>query len=619
MSLGTNIVKISGVPSENGWSQSFEYSPPENVSTNTSLLVIVFSTIRKNMELDDAVLGRELLKRFREEYFSDKDKNPDNSLRDSVKTIFNDFFQKLDGLEIAAACLSEGHLYATCINGGKVSLYRDQFLVKILDSNTPQLVSASGFPQDGDIMVLATSDFYKKLNFSEIKDSFLKGLDAAKDFFSMKLHSASTASIALIEFVKNGAERRYDNNPESTVNEVVSKPPLRASRIFQKTSGVLERIKRSLPRKRIFLRGYGSEVPVIKSRATVYIGIILTLLLGVSVIFGIYKNKKDVYKSSYSDTLSKAKLSIDDAINLKGIEISRSREALIKGKTLLEQLRKGGIKDPEIEALEKQVSENEGEILGEKRIGSEMWLDLTLILDGFSSEQIVGSEDLVYVMDPSKNKVISIDLKTKKSETIKIADEIKNVRSFHVNSDEVYFLTDDGIYQNSSKKKVIEKSWEGAKFFASYSSNIYILDSLKGEILKSAGADTGYMVPKKWTTADNEDFSSVRSFVINGFVWVLTNSQIIKYSYGNNIKFELKGYPYELPNYDLLFTNENSEDLYLLSKEAKTISVFNKDGEYKYNFITDIISEAKDFMVSEDERKIILLTGEKLYSLSLGK
>lgn len=615
MNLKTNTVKISGVPNDNGWSQSFEYTLGDNQDKNTSLLAIVFSTLGKNTEYDDAIIGRELLNRFREEYFSIKDQDADNSLKYSVKKIFEEFFQKLDGLEIAAACLSGNNLYAASINGGKVSLYRDNFLVKILDSNAPQLVSASGFPKENDIMVLATSDFHKNMTFMEMKDVFSRSLDEVKDYFSMKLHDVSTASVALIKFERSTANEsiRQTTPIDITDSDVKNTPTKREAhpRVFR---NIFNKFNSIMPRKRIYLHQEEIKTLEVKSKKMMYLGFFLTLLLVVSVFFGIIKNKRDTYRSSYLATLNDARSNIEDAINLKDVDVVRSRESFLKGKELLLKLKEDQIKDPEIAVLDALVMENGDEILGEIKADSEMWLDLTLIIDGFTSDLVVGSEGELFVFDPNLSRVISVDMTTKKSRTIRV-DDIKNGIGFNVQNDEIYILTEDGIYENTSGDKVIDKNWEEAKYISSYASNIYILDGQKGEILKSAVTDSGYSDAKKWTTSDSENFNDSRSFVIDGFVWVLNDSGVRKYSYGNKIRYELKGYPYSLPKYDGLYTNEETENLYLLSKETKVISVFNKEGDYRYNLMSDIVSEAESIVLSDDGEKIFLLTGKKLYTI----
>ncbi len=617
MALHTNTIKISGVPGEFGWSQSFEYPLDEMNPSRTSLLAIVFSTINKNSEINDAALGRELLNEFRQEYFLDAGKNPENSLKDAVKKIFNDFFQRLDGLEIAAACLTDTNLFTASINGGKVSLYRDNFLVKILDSNTPQLVSASGYPKENDVLVLATSDFFRNITFSEIKDIFPRGTDAVKDYFSMKLHDHSTASVALVEFSKVPFTKNSGSVNPSVGAEEGKMPHIKIGNFFRNAFKLPRNIHLHLPQRKIYIHREPLIEPEVKSKKTMYLGIFLTLLLGISVVFGIYKNRKDAYVSSYADTLAEAKSNIDTAVNLKNVDISKSRESFIKGKEALSKLIEDEIKDPKIEELKKIVSGNESEILGERKADSQMWLDLTLILDGFNSQKVSISDGNIYVFDAAKERAVQINLTSKKSETIKISDVIEDVKDFATRTDKIYFLTGGGIYENDTKAKVVDKDWEEATDISLFSSNIYIIDQEGGQILKSSGTEGGFSQAKKWTTSDREDFTSLKSFVVDGFAWVLANGGVKKYSYGNNIKFEIKGYPYTIPTYDILFTSEDCENLYLLSNEKKIISVYSKEGDYKYNLNSDSFSEIIDFVVSESSQKIILLTGEKLNEVRL--
>ena len=54
-----------------------------------------------------------------------------------------------------------------------------------------------------------------------------------------------------------------------------------------------------------------------------------------------------------------------------------------------------------------------------------------------------------------------------------------------------------------------------------------------------------------------------------------------------------------------------------MDKTQKRVVVFDKEANFASQYYSDAISEAKDFMVTEEEGKIILLTGDKLYSLDL--
>ena len=620
MALQVNTAKITGTPSENGWSQSYECAVRRNGMTEPQALLVVFSTIRNGTSSEDAELGKKLLQVFQNEYFSNPSKTSDVSLKDAVKKVFNEFFQKMDGLEISAASYYNGRLFTSCINGGKAALFRDRFLVKILDSRSPQLISASGYPKIGDIVILATSNAYDHLAFRDIKDTFSKGLSDAEDYVSSKVHNVPTASMALMSFSEKDetpSEEKAVGEYRGEIFQKVKKPKLS----FILPKDILNRFRdrlQSLPKKRIYIKS--DEEPVfreVKNKNTFYVGIFLVFILAVSVVFGVMKNKDEEYKKSYENELNRATSALSDAINLKDVDVKRARDQFLIGRQLVLELQKREIKDESIDKLAILISENEKEVLGEKKTEPVMWLDLTLIKDGFNSKTLTIFEDVVYAADLSQRIIIPVQTDTKKSETIKIPEEIENVKKVVVNPDEVFLLTGDGIFTLTGKKKVVEKNWADSEFLVAFASNLYLLDESRGEILKSSGVEEGFSETKKWTTSESEDFSEVRSFAVDGFAWVLTSGGVNKYSYGNDLRFELSSYPYEVPGYDRLYTDENSADLYLLDNEGKIISVFDKEGIYKYNLISDVFGEAVDFVVSESEGKIILLTGEKLYEVKI--
>jgi len=55
-----------------------------------------------------------------------------------------------------------------------------------------------------------------------------------------------------------------------------------------------------------------------------------------------------------------------------------------------------------------------------------------------------------------------------------------------------------------------------------------------------------------------------------------------------------------------------------LDSKNSRILIFDKEGKYKAQYISDIISGTRRIAVSEKENKIILLNGNKLYSIELG-
>jgi hypothetical protein len=72
-----------------------------------------------------------------------------------------------------------------------------------------------------------------------------------------------------------------------------------------------------------------------------------------------------------------------------------------------------------------------------------------------------------------------------------------------------------------------------------------------------------------------------------------------------------------LASIDAVYTNESLAGVYLLDKTNKRIVVLTKDGKYKAQYLSDKIGEATDLVVSEKDKKVILLTGQKILFLEI--
>jgi hypothetical protein len=66
-----------------------------------------------------------------------------------------------------------------------------------------------------------------------------------------------------------------------------------------------------------------------------------------------------------------------------------------------------------------------------------------------------------------------------------------------------------------------------------------------------------------------------------------------------------------------LYADPNNEFIYLLDRAGKRVVVTDKKGNYKAQYINDKIGDAINLAVSEADKKIILLTGEKLMQIEI--
>ena len=114
------------------------------------------------------------------------------------------------------------------------------------------------------------------------------------------------------------------------------------------------------------------------------------------------------------------------------------------------------------------------------------------------------------------------------------------------------------------------------------------------------------------------DLTDAKQMVINGSIWVLKDDgKIVKLTLGNLQAFGLKNVAPDVDKADAIFVSEETEDFYVLESDGGRVVVVNKDGEYKAQYLSDQIKSVKSIVVSEEEKKLILLTGNKLLSIDL--
>jgi len=107
---------------------------------------------------------------------------------------------------------------------------------------------------------------------------------------------------------------------------------------------------------------------------------------------------------------------------------------------------------------------------------------------------------------------------------------------------------------------------------------------------------------------------------IDASIWVLESSgRILKYTRGAKDHFVISGLDQPLSNPTVIFTDDDSENLYLLDKGNLRIVVISKSGEYHSQYLWSGISEVTGLIASEEEGKIYLLSGNIIYQIEIKK
>jgi hypothetical protein len=248
-------------------------------------------------------------------------------------------------------------------------------------------------------------------------------------------------------------------------------------------------------------------------------------------------------------------------------------------------------------------------------------LDLGLLSSGFSGDSISSSGGQVFILDKSGSRVVSVALDTKKSKVVAGPTVISSALDLASYETNVYILSSDGIYEvDSGSTKVIDKTWSGDAFLSAFAGNLYVLDKAGNQIYRYSGQVENTFGPQQsWLSASTKaDFSGAVSWGMDGAIYVLyPNAKILKYSLGSPQSFSVTGVLPEIGSIDAIYADPDNQYIYLLDRAGKRVVAVDKTGKYKAQYVGDQIAEAKSLVISEAQKEIIFLTGDKLLSIGM--
>ena len=622
--LETISAKLTGNPTSPGWSQAYDFEPdePEKKEKRGHLFAVI-ATNKEAEGLDKVTAGREILTRLHEEYFGNLEGTPFNTLKSSIEKVIKEFAPVWGDIEIAAVSLIGKVIYSAAGGGAQVAVLRKGMFAKILQSKTDGVVNASGYPEEGDILVLGSRNFFEGLGDSFIKECLqMASLPESSESLNSQIIAKDAGNIGsvLLKFTTEEKMVLQQENVEKPKGSFLANTKDMSKKFLEKVSRINFSLSKKLPQRKIYIKENLDEGIPEKKKTTMSVGAILLVLLLVSIGFGIRQKKINERKDQYIGRLQEARQKFSEATSLFAVEPAKAREVFREAYDIVNGLNGEGIKDSDLEKLVEEINLKKGEILGEYRKDPLLFIDLSLLSSGFSGNELSYSLGKLFVLDKNSRKVVSILLDTKKTQVVAGPDSVGESETIASYEDNVYLLESDGIYLVGNKKeKKIEKDWGGNPLIQAYAGNIYLLEKPQNMIWRYVGSDDSFSEKDEWIAPGIEtDFSLVKEMSIDGSIWILTSSgKILKFTLGSPQNFNFSGEYPKLSFLDDFYTNEDLDNIYILDKTQKRIVVFDKSANYISQYYSDAISEAKDFTVSEEEGKILLLTGDKIYFLEL--
>jgi hypothetical protein len=393
---------------------------------------------------------------------------------------------------------------------------------------------------------------------------------------------------------------------------------------------LIDKLLEVIPEHKIIVRDETRNIEKKRKKGvTSFVGFLLIFILVISIGFGVKQKSVENEKKKYQSQLTQAQHEFEEASALAGLDTARAKELLLSSREIALRLKDQKIKDERLEELLKKISENIGTIAGIYETEPQVFLDLSLVTSGFEGTDMAFSEGRMLVLDSKGRKIIGVDLETKRTEVITGPDYLPDAVKVGAYADRAFVLSNDGIREikKGGEAELVVKSslpagkvsWNTDKIFIDgFAGNLYSLSKEDGKIWRYIGLKDGFSEGQDWLSEGTQaDFGDAISWAIDGNIWILKQNRILKFSQGVPQAFVVKGIEGGFSSARDIYTDEELGNLYILDSEHEKIFLLDKNGEYKGEYKNSLLKEAKKILVSEQQKKIVFLSGPKLYSIEI--
>lgn len=584
------FAKIVANPSALSWSQVY--------SAGKLFAVISLETGEEVEEKDYLnVLGKEILNTLEQEFFTLETKDLD-SIKQAVEATAKKIPEDIKSSFVIGSVVNN-ILYVYILGNGKISIKREGKIGDLLEASEQKAQSlkvTSGFLQDSDVLILQTNQFSNVVP-TDTLSKFLDNLmpNEAAENIAPYVHEKEEAGAAAIiinyktpveeeEVILSPKEDKPEEVKEPEGKEPAGNDQFYASPIEQKQS-LVSKIKLPAMDFKFF-----RKIDLNHSRKVILtiVVIILVVFIG-SVFFAVKKQQDTKVISTFESIYPQASKKFKEGQGLVGLNQSLANDSFKSAKAILES---GADKLPKDSPQAKQVSELLAEI--NSALGSAPKV----------------SEISAKAVDSSLSPML---LAETKNDALYFTQDDKNI--YGLTSSLVFTLDVSG----ANKKTIIKNNsdWKSPAGIAPYNGNVYILDKDQNQILKYVAADSGFSLAN-YFAGSTPDFSKAIAMAIDSSVYVLsTDGTIAKFTKGSSDGFALSGLDKSLSKPTRIFTNSDIDNIYVLDNGNSRILVFDKTGHLKNQYQTNVIKSAKDFDIDEKNKKAYILSGGKVYEISL--
>lgn len=570
------FAKVVATPTPTGWSQAY--------SAGSLFAVLSLGTTE---EVNLSLLGKEVIDTLEQEYFTLETKNL-SSIKQAVSVTLEKIPESVASCFVVAALL-QNILYIFVKGKGKVFLRRGETLGTIINGQDNDLTSASGKLNNGDIAILTTQMFSKIVTRDALLSSFDHNTPSdIAEIISPLVHQeeqgeATAIILAYKEQVPedNRSENAFPMEEKKEENE-------EETTVTAPGTSLMQSLQSFVPRFNV--HKFAGQDLTHSRKIFLSIAVIIVVILFASIMFAVKKQEDAKAQALFSDIFPQAQKKYDEGQGLADLNRQLAKEDFEASQKILQdnksKFKDGSEQRKQVDELLGKATKALTSVSGEKTIqpapvDEKSSAFLLIVAKNLSALAFAQDDKSVYVID--------------KSVVAKIAKDTEKKQA---------------IIQNKNY-------WESSQGLGTYFGNVYVLDKRGNQVIKFVPSEDGF-VKTSYFGAASPNVSKAISLAIDGSIYLLyEDGSINKFTKGVKDAFSVKGLDMPVSPSSELFTNADTDSLYILDRENKRIVKLGKDGSYQSLYKTDMLKTTKYFEVLEKDKKIYILAQSRIYEIPL--
>lgn len=671
--FATSVSKIVGAARRDRWSQVHSFEPKDKKLSSRGRLLLAVELcaleFSEDADIDMPSFGKEVIQRFHEQYYGAEasDTSAFTRLTESLESVSREFDQVSVQMIAGAILPTEvsgklGVLYLAGVGSGSAMLLRGEKPYRVLagggeeaTGKSEKVIAASGFVNEADVLLLGTGGFFRLVAPDVLRKALLLRDPAEiSSALAPQIHGSEESSGVAAVIVSFNKElprpslslseqegRKATEDSESVVAESEIRGGL-ISLVRRRLRGGWLAVRKGvellgsrqssgplLEKGEIVVRGEETR----RRRLMFSVAFFLLVLLGVSIFFGWRRRIEDERERAFYAIWEVADHQYNQAVELIELNPLRSRALLSQAKQQIER----ALSDPQTGLSKEQVqrfSDRSDEISsmleqvsGEHRIEEgEVFLDLELVRPNSYADSLSLHEDTLVVLDRASGVLLRVGVANKSADPVGGGVLLSGSYVAAAYAGRGFVFSASGVVEVSltgrTSAVVVEPDpvWGEIADLEVFGGNLYLLDRGNGEIFRYQGVEGGFGPRHRWFGEGvTPDLSQAKSMAIDGDIWLLESDSLLRFRRGAAEPFSISGLDLQFNQPISIYTDDESEQVYILDRGNQRVVVLDKSGEYKEQYLWEGIETVSDMVVSEEEGKILLLSGSIIYEIELSE